>query len=74
MEGSLILLGFLVFSYIIDDFSCLEYCMTVSSPNFHRLCVCLMYTVWYINMPNVTSNFYKLYVKVEVYRNESNPM
>ena len=56
----------------------------IVSPNFYRLWVWLMYTFWYVNMLNVTagygrllqhvwnvvasSNFYKLCVKVEVYR------
>ena len=29
----------------------------VSSPNIHRLCIWLMYTFWYINMPNVTAGY-----------------
>ena len=31
------------------------YC--VSSPNFHRLCVWLMYTFWNVNMPIVTAGY-----------------
>ena len=30
---------------------------TVSSQNFHRLCVWLMYKFWYVNMPNVTAGY-----------------
>ena len=27
----------------------------VSSPNFHRLCVLIIHTFWYVNMPDVTT-------------------
>ena len=29
----------------------------VSSPNFHRLCIWIMYIFWYISMPNVTAEY-----------------
>ena len=29
----------------------------VPSPNFHRLCVWLIYTFWYVIMPNVTAGY-----------------
>ena len=45
-------LHFWVFSYIIDDHSCL-----VSSPNFHRLSAQLIDTFWYVNKPNVTAGY-----------------
>ena len=30
---------------------------TVSSQNFHKLCVLLMYTFWNVNMANVTAGY-----------------
>ena len=40
-----------VFTYIIDVWS------IVSKPNFHRLCIWLMYTFWCVNMPSVTAGY-----------------
>ena len=32
----------------------------VSSPKNHRLCVWLIHTIWYIDMPDVTTGYGKL--------------
>ena len=50
-------LDFWLFSYIIDDHSCLK---VVSPPNLHGLCVWSMYTFWYINMPDVTTSYERI--------------
>ena len=41
---------FWVFSHITDK-------MSVSSPNFHRMCVLSIHTFWYINMSGVTASY-----------------
>ena len=57
---------FLVFSYITDQHLCLKCnCLT----KFHRLCVWLMYTFWYVIMPNVTPGYGRFSDTIEFFEN-----
>ena len=38
-----------------------------ASPNFHRLCAWLIYTFWYVNMPNVTEDYGRLSDLISVF-------
>ena len=44
-----------VFLKKIDEYSCLK-CF-LFSPNFHKLCIKLIHTLWCVNMPDVTASY-----------------
>ena len=46
-----------VFSYVHILLTTIHDWIIVSSPKFHRLYVWLIYTFWYINLPNVTAGY-----------------
>ena len=54
MERPLIVLSFKVFLYIIDDNSCLKCCI------FTKLNILLIYTVLYLDIPEVTASYGRL--------------
>ena len=45
------------FGYFHSLLTSIRVCSVVSPLNFHRLCVLLMYTFWYVNMPNETAGY-----------------
>ena len=55
MEGHMILLRFWVLLYKIDESSTLKYC--IFTKLLQILCVLLVYTFWYVKIPNVTADY-----------------
>ena len=58
---------FWVFSYIIDEHSCLKYCIFTKLSQIVYLIDVLMYTFWYDNMPNVTAGYGRFSDLIELF-------